>query len=301
MLEHTIPSGAPEMPLDKYLRRAWPMLPSGALRALLKKRDVKRGGLRLGAKDRVAGGDVLSIWLSDQLLCPEADWLCRDGRLAAVLKPQGLPVDVDGSGIGADTLLARVRRDAPGARLLHRLDTQVGGVVLIALDDDTLKEGIETFRAHALSKRYLAVARGGFHERESTEKAWLVKDAQRARVRVTDRASRDAKPIETRIEVLCERDGLAWLHLEPVTGRTHQLRAHLAHLGHPLLMDDLYGDRALNAAHTGPLRLWCQGMTIAPDAPLKAYRGMSFETDAPLWWILSNILDIPTNIVYNSF
>ena len=284
MIEHIVPQTVPAMPLDRYLRRAWPLLPSHALRELEKRRDVKRDGKRIGAKDAVRGGDRLAIYLPDALLLPDAELLYRDDRLAAVYKPQGLPVDADQDGVGADTLRNRLLRVFPDARLLHRLDAAAGGVVLVALDEETERQGRLTFQRHALSKRYLAVAKGGFDFAEAVERAYLVKDAKRAAVRVTSRPSPSAKPIETRVELVDETDGLARLYLEPVTGRTHQLRAHLAFLGHPLLGDDLYGDRALNAAHPGRLRLFCQSMTLAKDAPLEAYRGRTFQTNIPEWW-----------------
>jgi len=72
--------------------------------------------------------------------------------------------------------------------------------------------------------------------------------------------------------------------LEPVTGRTHQLRAHMADFGHPLLGDDRYGDRAANRRHPGArLCLWHERLTICPDSPLADYRGKVFEAPAPQW------------------
>ena len=81
-----------------------------------------------------------------------------------------------------------------------------------------------------------------------------------------------------------ERDGIARVELEPVTGRTHQLRAHMADFGHPLVGDDKYGDRALNKAEGGGLRLWCGEILILQESPLERYRGMRFEAPEPEWW-----------------
>ena len=78
--------------------------------------------------------------------------------------------------------------------------------------------------------------------------------------------------------------GIYHVWLEPVTGRTHQLRAHMADFGHPLLGDDRYGDRAANKAHPASgLCLWHERLTVPGDSPLKAYRGRRFEAPAPEW------------------
>lgn len=284
MIRHQVPESVGATPLERYLRRAWPMVPAHAVRELLKRRDVKVNGARCGQDAAVRGGDELLIYLPDKYLPGPAELAYSDGALLAAVKPQGLPVDVDQDGVGEDTLLNRLRRNCPAAQLCHRLDAATGGLVLAAADDETLAQALETFRTHALRKRYLALAKGGFARREGTLRAWLVKDARRSTVRVEYREIPNAKPIETRYRVLDERGGVAKVELEPVTGRTHQLRAHMADFGHPLLGDDKYGDRGLNRTHGGALKLWCAEIRIGEESPLKRYRGMRFEAPEPEWW-----------------
>ena len=284
MIKHVIPDHVQPIALEKYVRRAWPMLPNHAIRDLMKKRDVKRGGTRLGAEDSVCGGDELVLYLPDKFNPAPAQFVFDDGRLLAAVKPQGLPVDVDQDGIGADTLLTRIRAAYPSAQLCHRLDAATGGLVLAAADEAVCEQALETFKNHALHKRYLALAKGGFAKREGTLKAWLVKDAKRSTVRVAHREEKGSKPIETRYRVIDEHSGLARVELEPVTGRTHQLRAHMADFGHPLLGDDKYGDRALNKNAPGGLCLWCAGLSLNKDCPLVDYRGQKFESPLPAWW-----------------
>jgi len=284
VIQHTIPDGIPAMPLERYLKRAWPMLPKHALRELLKRRDVKRGGARLGAEDSVRGGDALTVYLPDKYNPSPAELAFEDAGLVAAVKPQGLPVDVDQDGVGADTLLARLHMTHPTAQLCHRLDAATGGLVLAALNDETCAQALETFRVHALQKKYLALAKGKFDRREGVWKDWLVKDARQSAVRVVPKEVRGAKPIETRYRVVDERNGIARVELEPVTGRTHQLRAHMAYYGHPLLGDDKYGDRSLNKSAPGPLCLWCAELKINGNSPLAAYRGEKFTALPPQWW-----------------
>lgn len=285
MTEHRVPDGLPPMRLEKYLRRAWPLLPGRALRDTLKRKDVRVNGARSDADATVRGGDALMLYINDALLSPAPDILWTDERLIVAVKPQGLPVDVDRDGIGADTLLARLQTRWPDARLCHRLDAQTGGIVLAAADDAVWQQAFEAFKGHGVRKQYHALALGRFERDAGTLNAWLVKDARRAEVRVVHHDAPGAKPITTRWQVSGEAaPGLYHMALEPVTGRTHQLRAHMADFGHPLLGDDRYGDRAANRRYSGvKLCLWHERLTIPADSPLVDYRGKVFEAPAPEW------------------
>lgn len=285
MTVHAVPAGVPPMALEKYLRRAWPLVPGRVFREALKKRDVRVNGVRSGGDAIVRGGDALAIYLADEWLSPEPEVIFSDDRLIVAVKPQGLPVDVDQDGIGADTLLTRLQGRWPGARLCHRLDAATGGIVLAAADEAVWQQAFEAFRNHGVQKQYHALAFGRFERPEGTLKAWLLKDARRATVRVLHRAAAGARPITTNYRVgEAAAPGLYHVTLEPVTGRTHQLRAHMADFGHPLLGDDRYGDRAANRRFSiGKLCLWHERLTVPADSPLIDYRGRAFESPAPEW------------------
>ena len=286
MTEHVVPGGVPEAKLEKYLRRAWPLVPGRVWRDALKERDVRINGVKCGSDAVVRGGDTLALYIDAKWLEPEPDILFSDDRLIAAVKPQGLPVDVDRDGVGADTLLTRLQRRWPGARLCHQLDAATGGIVLAAADEAVWRQAFEAFRDHSgLEKRYRALAFGRFDRPEGTLRAWLVKDAGRGEVKVLRRDAPGAKPIVTRYRAGDERaPGLFDVELEPVTGRTHQLRAHMADFGHPLLGDDRYGDRAANRRFPGAkLCLWHWRLAVTPDSPLADYRGVTFEAPAPKW------------------
>ena len=285
MIRHVIPDGVPEMPLRQYLKRAWPLLPGFALRDILKKRDVRRDGLRLGGEAVVRGGEELMIYAPDKYLLPAVEVLFDDGHLMAAVKPQGLPSLADADGVGADTMQARLERVHPGARLCHRLDTGTGGVMLAALDDETCNRAFEAFKSHCIDKRYAALLCRRPPKDSLTLRAYLRKDAKRANVRVTDTPAPDAKPIETRIHVLGARGDFWRVSMSPVTGRTHQLRAHAAHISCPILGDDRYGDRDINRKYGMEHRLclWCEEIGIPEGSPLRDYVGKKFRADAPEW------------------
>ena len=284
MTEHRIPEGVPAMSLERYLRRAWPMLPGRILRELDRRRDVRVNGAKRDGAFQVRGGDLLAVYADAKWLEPGADVLWTDERLIVAVKPQGLPVDVDQDGVGADTLLNRLRRRWPEAQLCHRLDAQTGGIVLAAAEPETLKQALEAFRRHDVVKEYHALALNPFERREGTLHGWLTKDSHQSRVRVLKREQAGARPIETRYRVgEAAAPGLWHTYLQPVTGRTHQLRAHMAFFGHPLLGDDKYGDRAANRRFGVGLCLWHERFTVPDDSPLANYRGRTFEAPAPNW------------------
>ena len=112
-------------------------------------------------------------------------------------------------------------------------------------------------------------------------RAWLRKDAQLSRVAVTDYPARGAQEIVTAYRVM-EPGEYARLEVELVTGRTHQIRAHLSHIGHPLVGDDKYGDRGANRKLSAAgICLWCRSLEIQDDFPEHA--GRRFCADAPRW------------------
>lgn len=285
MTVHRIPAGVGETGLEKYLKRAWPLVPGRVFRDALKKRDVRVNGAKCGADATVRGGDELAIYVDAKWLEPMPEILWTDERLIVSVKPQGLPVDADRDGVGADTLLIRLQRRWPHARLCHRLDAATGGIVLAAADEAVWQQAFEAFKGHGIQKQYHALAFGRFDAPEGTLNAWLVKDAKRATVKVLHREAPGARPITTRYRAGAEAaPGLYHVDLEPVTGRTHQLRAHMADFGHPLLGDDHYGDRTANRRYPGgKLCLWHEKLKIPEDSPLIDYRGMAFEAKAPEW------------------
>lgn len=255
---HRVPNGVPSMALRQYLPRAFPAMPGWLARETLKKKDVRVNGVRSGADAMVEAGDELAIYVDDRFLTALPDVIFEDESLIAVEKPAGVPVDADGQGVGADTMLSRLREICPTARLCHRLDTYTGGVLIAAKTDEAEARMREIFKTHALTKLYECVAVGNPPVDEARLTAWLVKDAKAARVRVIDRDAPGALPIETRYRVIARRNGLARLEVNLITGRTHQIRAHLSHVGLPLLGDDKYGDREANRRLkiSQPL-LWC--------------------------------------------
>ena len=286
MIRHEVPAGVRGEELSRYLKRAWPLLPGHVLRDLLKKKDVRIGGVKAGKGEMVRGGDVLEIYAPAKHFEAAAEIIFDDGRLLAAVKPQGLPSLPDQDGVGADTMEVRIRRTHPGAKLCHRLDAATGGVMLSSLCSETEEQAFEAFKHHEMKKSYRAILCAKPPKDEMILKAYLSKDAKRSAVRISDKPLPASKEIITRVKLLGSAGNGLWdAELEPVTGRTHQLRAHMAHIGCPILGDDKYGDREINRrlGFMTRLCLWCETMEIPEGSPLRDYIGERFHAEAPKW------------------
>ena len=164
-----------------------------------------------------------------------------DDAILVVDKPAGL-LAVPGRGLaGADNLVGRVQQAHPGACTVHRLDMATSGLMLLARGPDMQRALSRSFEQRTVHKRYEAVVHGLVAADTGSSDAPLAADWPRRPLQKVDFDT--GKPSLTRWQVL-GRDAAAQrtrLRLEPVTGRTHQLRVHLWALGHPIVGDALYG------------------------------------------------------------
>ena len=263
MKKHTVPPLSAPMALGRYLSRAFPRIPGWRIREALRKKDVRIDGVRSGAQAPVRGGEELTLYIEDRFFEEALKVLYEDAHILAVEKPAGLPVDEDAAHVGADTMQRRLTACCPTALLAHRLDTGTGGVLLSSKDEEGREKLLSAFREHRIRKFYRCIVRGTPRPECADLHAFLLKDAEAALVRILDREASGALPIETKYRVLCTQGDLCELEVELITGRTHQIRAHMAYVGHPLLGDDKYGDRAFNRAHNVQTpRLWCVRMEL---------------------------------------
>lgn len=285
--------------LDKYLMEQFPALGIGRLNKALRENKIKLNGKKQPLSTRVQNGDIVRLFLNDDVLekraLPAAMLVYEDDDILVVNKPAG--VEVDGS--ADDTLLKRVcatlaeRGGASQAVLCHRLDAGTSGLVLLARNAAAEQFLTEAIRQRQIQKRYLCVTFGRPQPPAALLHDYLSKDAERGVVRILSAPAPGAKEILTGYETLAVSGRLALLQVDLITGRTHQIRAHLAHIGCPILGDSKYGNNAANRELHFKYQALCAWELRFPaqieDARFSRLAGRVFHAEKP--WYCRQLLD----------
>lgn len=283
--------------LSQYLAQEAADVPLWAVREVMKKRDVRIDGVRIASDVRLQAGQEIRVFWPKSVISsqqkektlPPPEIVYEDERVLLINKPQGIASQNEDHPLQGDTALTRVRaylqakgEQTEGLHLCHRLDVQTGGLLFFAKDDEAFESALQAFSERTFRKFYTCRVKGCPAQQEAVMHAYLRKDAQISRVSVTDYPARGAMEITTAYRVI-KSDEHAVLEVELITGRTHQIRAHLAHIGHPILGDDKYGDRLLNRA-LGLRRqqLWATRLVIQAEGALSYLNGRSFSISSPI-------------------
>jgi len=287
-----------EIRLDRWFKRHFPGLGHGRLEKLLRTGQIRIDGKRAGAGDRLAQGQVIRVPpLGDLTLAPpphppaepskrdakmlQAAVLHRDADIIVINKPAGLAVQ-GGTGTERhlDGLLEALRFEArERPRLVHRLDRDTSGVLVLARNAAAAAKLGAAFRGRAVRKIYWAAVVGCPKPRQGRIDQPLAKQSGRGGERVMPDEEEGQRAVTYYRTIAHAGDRLAWLALQPVTGRTHQLRVHCLALGTPILGDGKYGGAAAHPAGLAQARrLHLHARALALPHP----RGGTLTIVAPL-------------------
>jgi len=291
----------------------FPSLKSSDVYRALKKKDIRIDGKRTSSDVKVVKGQEIQVWLPDELFERDAagsasssesrkDYkvVYRDDNILIVNKRQGLAVH-SGATTG-ETLIDIVRRGdgLRDAELVHRIDMNTGGLIMIACGKEALEDAVKLFREKGVIKRYRCLVVGKIpsdlgepvvcrDEALMSEVTGFLEKTRDGKVYIHDTKKEGDLPIATRYRVLGYKDGLSEIECELITGRTHQIRAQFAHLGFPILGDGNYGRNQVNLSFRREdgskiryQQLWSTGLLfgkIPADSSLRELSGRKFSIE----------------------
>jgi 23S rRNA pseudouridine955/2504/2580 synthase len=298
LLVRTISADQDGQRLDKYLRRLLPNVPTSHLYKLIRTRKVRLNGKRAYGEMLLTVGDELVVRADEERLlaagsdtAPRAgrplDVLYEDEHLIAVYKPSGLAVH-PGSGILGATLVELARAHTGPrpqgefqASPAHRLDRDTSGVVLVAKSRRAMVRFTEMFTAGEVKKEYLTLVKGRLTTRVGTIDVPLAEHEQTAKSR--DERGVKLQEAVTHYRVIGSGAQVSLLSCTIETGRTHQIRRHLAAIGHPVLGDRRHGDFPLNRrlkAEAGLARLFLHARRLDFSHPISGKK-VTLESSLP--------------------
>ena len=317
MREFTVKKNDAGQRLDKFLSKALPSLPPSLLYKSIRLKKIKVNRHRADGKQMLLEGDTVQLFLAEEFfpapqggerahaldaIKPSLSILYEDENIMLLCKRPGVCVHEDAEG-NENSLILHVKAYlfqkgeydpedslsfAPA--LCNRIDRNTGGIVIAAKNAEALRVMNEAIRERYIDKFYLCAVHGSPKKKADTLSGYLLKDSEKNTVRVFDKnPPKGAKDIKTRYRVLAEADGLSLLEVELLTGRTHQIRAHMAHIGHPLLGDGKYGvnrlDREKGYKHQA---LWSYRLRFSFPA----------DSDHLLSYLTGRVFTVPKGEIY---
>ncbi len=298
--------------LDRFLTKSFGSLPQALMYKYIRTKRIKLNGKRAEISTRLNEGDLLQLYINDDLLAPakpkydflsapvRLDIIYEDENILLVNKPEGLVVHPDKVEY-RDTLIMRIQHylydkgefkpdDEASFKpaLVNRIDRNTGGIVIAAKTAEALRVLNEKLKNRELDKYYLCIVHGVPKRKHDILVGQLEKDGDTNTVAVSNRRTESSRTIRTEYTVIASAGGYSLVKIKLLTGRTHQIRAHMASIGHPLLGDGKYGvnkaDRKRGFEHQA---LWSYRLKFAFDSnagALEYLNGREF-TVKRIWFV----------------
>ena len=294
--------------LDRFVSKSLPLLPPALLQKYIRLKRIKCNGARAQRDQRLQEGDILQLYINDEffdkprednlfltLFKPSLDIVYEDENLLLLNKRPGLVVHADETE-KVNTLINHIQaylyqkrewnprwENAFTPALCNRIDRNTGGIVMAAKNAETLRILNQKIRDREIAKFYLAIVHGRMKPSQGKLEGFLLKDEDRAQVKVFSRPVPGGKSAATLYKTLRTAGGLSLVECELLTGRTHQIRAQFAAAGHPLLGDGKYGRERDNKKYGRSFQAlysYKLAFTFPTDAGLLEYlRGRVFTVE----------------------
>ncbi len=298
--------------LDKFLTKSLPTLPQSLLYKYIRTKRIKLNGKRAQISDRLCVGDEIALYINDSFFekgeahydflkaSKNLDIVYEDENVILLNKKVGLLSHPDETEY-CDTLITRVKRylyekgeyDPDNEQsftpsLVNRIDRNTCGIVIAAKNAQSLRILNAKMKTRELHKMYLCVVHGVPNKKEALLSDWLIKDEKNNKVCVYRRQREGAKEIKTKYKVIDSYKGLSLVEVDLLTGRTHQIRAHMASIGHPLLGDGKYGTNAQNRTLGYKKQFLCSYKLVfdfTTDAEILSYLNNKTFEITDIWFV----------------